>query len=138
MTKADYRPGRRRKPMISVVLDWAAGVLVGILALMLGAGVVALVVPAGLERIDALMRMTMIVWPIGAGVGVWLSFGQPFTARALVGGLALAFAGAGALMLPVWLDVESDLLRGLAQVAALVSAPGFARLAVALARGRDD
>jgi hypothetical protein len=137
VSKADYRPGRRRKPFVSVVLDWAAGVLIGILLVMLGAGVVALLVAAGPERIAAMMWMTVVVWPLGAALGAWLSFGQPFTARGLVGALGLALVGAGALMLPVWLGVDSAPLRGLAQVAALVSAPGFARLGLALARGRD-
>ncbi|KIG17645.1 hypothetical protein DB30_02920 [Enhygromyxa salina] len=138
MSKADYRPGRRRKPVVSIVLDWAAGVLVGILLVMVGAGLVSLFVPPGPERAGALIHMSIVVWPIGAALGVWLSFGQPFTARALLGGLGLAVVGAGAVMVPVWLDVDAELLRGLAQVAALVSAPGFARLGVALARGRDD
>jgi hypothetical protein len=138
MRKSAYRPGRRRKPIVSVVLDWAAGVLIGILLILLGAGVIGLFVPAGIERTDAVMRMSMSVWPIGAALGVWLSFGRPFTARGLVYGFVLAVVGAGALMLPVWLDAGSELLRRVVWIAALVGAPGFARIGVALARRRDD
>lgn len=137
MSQSDYRPGRRRKPVVSIVLDWAAGVLVGILLVMLGAGVVTLFVPAGIERVGALMRMSVFVWPVGAALGVWLSFGRPFTARGLVFGFALTLVGGGALMLPVWLELDSELLRGLSRVAALVCVPAFARLGLVLARARD-
>jgi hypothetical protein len=138
MRKSAYRPGRRRKPIVSVVLDWAAGVLIGILLVLICAGVIGLFVPEGIERTDAVMRMSLFVWPIGAALGVWLSFGRPFTGRGLGYGLVLAVIGAGALMLPVWLDAASELLRRMAWFIALVGAPAFARVAVALARRRDD
>jgi hypothetical protein len=137
VSKSEYGPGLRRQPIAAVLLDWAAGVLIGILLVMLGAGVVALLVPAGAERIDTLMRMSVVVWPIGAALGVWLSVGRPFTARALALGLGLTLVGAGLLMLPVWVHAASELLRGVSRIAALVCAPGFARVGVALARGRD-
>lgn len=138
---SDYRPGRRRKPMVSMVLDWAAGVLIGIVLLLLGAGVVAVLVPAGAERSGALLGMGVVLWPIGAALGVWLSHGPPLTARGLIVGLVLALASVAALMLPAWLDLpgmRSGALRGVPQVAALLLAPAFARLGVALARKRDD
>jgi hypothetical protein len=138
VAKADYRPGRRRKPIVSAVLDWAAGVLVGILLVMLGAGLVTLFVPGGLERLGALVAMAFIAWPIGAALGVWLSAWRPLTARGLGWAFGLSLVGAGVLMLPFWLDVESDLLRGAAGIAALVGAPVFARVGLGLARRREN
>ncbi|WP_106394713.1 hypothetical protein [Enhygromyxa salina] len=137
MAKSDYRPGRRRKPIVSLLLDWAAGVLIGILLVMLGAGVVAVAVAPGLERLGALVMMSFIAWPIGAALGVWLCVGRPLTARGFGYGLGVTLAGVGVLMLPFWLDVESDVLRGIGGIAALICAPGFARVGVALARRRE-
>ena len=137
---SDYGPGRRRKPIVSMVLDWAAGVLIGIVLLMLGAGVISVFEPAGAERIGAMMRMGLVLWPIGAALGVWLSHGRPLTARGLTYAFVLALASVAALMLPTWLELpgmQSGPLRGVTQIAALLLAPAFARLGVALARARE-
>jgi hypothetical protein len=134
MAKSDYRPGRRRKPIVSLLLDWAAGVLVGILLVMLGAGVVSLVAAPGLERLGALIAMSFVAWPLGSVVGVWLCVGRPLSARGLGYALALTLAGAALLMLPFWLDVDSDLLRGIGGISALIAAPILARVGVGLAR----
>ena len=134
MAQSDYRPGRRRKPIVSFVLDWAAGVLVGILLVMLGAGVVRLTVAPGLDRLGAMVTMCIVAWPIGAVLGVWLCIGRPLRVRELAGGFGLTLLGAGVLMLPVWVELESDLVRGLAGIAALIAAPALARAGIMLAR----
>lgn len=133
-----YRPGRRRKPLTAALLDWGAGVLLGILATLIGFGVVTLVVDPGLERLGAQVIATFIAWPIGAALGVWLSIGPPMSARGLAYALALTLVGTAIVLIPVWLDVDVELLRGISGVAVLLLAPAFARLGVRLTRPRED
>src|SRR5690606_7974452 len=109
----------------------------GILATLVGFGVVALVVEPGLERLGALVLATFIAWPIGATLGVWLSIGAPLTGRGLGYALGLTVVGTAILLAPHWLDVDVDLLRGISGVAVLLLAPVFARVGVRLARRRE-
>ncbi|MFO7562180.1 MAG: hypothetical protein R6X02_06025 [Enhygromyxa sp.] len=132
-----YRPGRRRAPIVSLVLHWAAGVLMGILAVALGFGLVVLLVQPGFERLGALVISTFIGWPLGAVLGVWLAASPPpRSARALGYALLLTVLGTAGVLLPIWADIDSDVLRGVSGIAALVLAPVFARIGVGLA-GRE-
>lgn len=135
MQRSEYRPGRRRKPIVSALLDWAAGVLIGLLLVVLGAGVVALTVAPGLDRLGAMTVMISIVWPLGAVLGVWLSVGRPLTGRGLGYGLGLTLVGFALVLAPFWLDIDS--LRGVAGVCALLLAPVCARVGVGLARRHE-
>lgn len=132
-----YRPGRRRKPVVAFVLDWAAGVLFGVLVALLGFGLVVLLVPPGLERLGALVTATFIAWPLGATIGVWLSVGRPLTGRGLLYAFGMTLLGTAVVLLPFWIDVDADVVRGVSGIAALVLAPVFARLGIQLARKRE-
>ena len=138
MIDARYRPGRRRKPITAAVLDWAAGVLIGALLTLLGSGVIGLVVEPGLARTSALVTTTMILWPLGASLGVWLAMDRPLTARVLAYALGSSLVGSGVLLAPIWMGVDSSWVRGVSGIAALIVAPAFARLAVTLARARES
>lgn len=137
MARSDYRPGRRRKPMISALLDWAAGILIAILLVALGAGASALLVGPGLARAELLVPLTFVVWPVGAAVGVWLSMGRPFSGSALVIGLAATALCVALLAAPLWLQLEPPVLRTLAGVLALLAAPAAARASLSRLRSRE-
>jgi hypothetical protein len=133
-----YRPGRRRKPLTAAVLDWAAGVLIGALITLLGSAVVGLVVEPGLARTSALVTTTLIVWPLGASLGVWLAMDRPLTARVFAHALGSTVLGCGVLLGPIWMGVDTSWVRGVSGIAALILAPAFARLGVTLARARSS
>ena len=134
MVDPRYRPGRRRTPTLALLLDWAAGVLIGIVLTLIGAGLVSLFVDEGMARLGALVTTLLVTWPVGAALGVWLSAGRPLTGRRIAYALVASLVGGGLLMLPHWIDVESDLVRMTAGIAALVLTPAFARLGLGLAR----
>ncbi|HLT37355.1 MAG TPA: hypothetical protein VK034_13775 [Enhygromyxa sp.] len=135
MADPRYRPGRRRKPVVAWILHWAAGVLFGILATLLSFLLVRVLVEPGLERLGALVTATFIAWPIGAVLGVWLAASPPpRSGRALGYALLVVVIGTAIVLLPFWLDVDADVLRGVSGIAALLLAPAFARLGVGLAR----
>jgi hypothetical protein len=116
--------------VIAFALDWAAGVLIGILATLIVFVFVSARMPEGVEQLRALARATTVAWGAGAALGVWLSSGRPFAARALILGALASVLGCGLLMLPTLLELDSELLRGLASVAALLLVPALARLVV--------
>lgn len=133
-----YRPGRRRKPVVAWLLNWAAGVLFGILATLLSWLLVRVLVDDGLERLGAMVMATFIAWPLGAVLGVWLSDSPPpRNGRALGYALLMTVLGTAIVLLPYWLDVDADVVRGISGIAALVLAPVFARLGIGLARQRS-
>lgn len=136
MVEPGYGPSRRRG-VAGWLLDWAAGVLIAILLTGLAAGLMTLFVAPGLDRLGALVTLAAVAWPIGAALGVFLSAGRPFQARAFAGALGLTLVGAGALMLPYWLDFSSDVIRSVAGIAALALAPAFARFGLGLARKQE-
>lgn len=138
MARADYGPGRRRKSTLAWLLDWAAGVLVGILALMIGAAILSLFIPTGVERVAAFRTMSALVWPLGAALGVWLCIGKPLRGRELAFGLLASAAAVGVAWSPIALGVDSSLARVGGSVFALVSAPACARLAIVKLRGRGE
>ncbi|NVB43018.1 hypothetical protein G6O69_34670 [Pseudenhygromyxa sp. WMMC2535] len=131
-----YGPGRRRRTWVAWLLDWAAGLLIAIVLLALGAGGIALVVEPSQARVTATLIATMITWPLGAALGVWLSMGRPFSVRALGLGLLATCVGVGLLTSPYWLELE--LLRTASAIAALIAAPLFARLTIDGVRARED
>jgi hypothetical protein len=131
-----YRPGRRRSPIVALLLNWAAGVLVAILITMLGLGLMQLFVEPGLARLGALVTVTFIAWPLGAALGVWLSAEPPLRARVLVYALASCLVGTAIVSLPIWIDIDADVVRGVSGIAALLLAPVFARLGIGLVRRR--
>ncbi len=135
MVDPRYRPGRRRKPVIALLLDWAAGVLLGILATLIGFWLVRMFVTPGLERLGA-VTAAFIAWPLGAVLGVWLSADRPRSVRGLLYAFGLTLLGTAVVLLPFWTDVDADLVRGVSGIAALVLAPVFARLGVGLAHRR--
>ena len=138
MAKSDYGPNRGRKSNLPWLLDWAAGVLIGILALMIGAGILSLVFPQGVERIEAFRTMSAFVWPCGAALGVWLSTGRPMRGSELGLGLVASALGAGLALCPYWLGLESAPLRIGGAIVALIVAPLCARVAIAKLRARAD
>jgi hypothetical protein len=123
-----YRPGRRRKPTVAWLLDWAAGVLLGLLAALLGLGLAALLGDPATPWAWALGA-----WPLGAGIGVWLGAGPPLHSKTLAAALAASVLAAGLVLAPAWL-LELDGLRIAAAIAVLVAAPACARLALGWAR----
>ena len=133
-----YRPGHRRKPKIALALDSAAGVLVGILLTILASAGVSLFIPPGAERFSALVISTMIAWPIGGGLGVWLSMGPPLKTRVLGWALAASILASAVLALPIWLAPESVPVRVLGIVAVGLLGPCFTRLVANRARQRSD
>ena len=137
MAKSDYRPGRRRKPTRAWLLDWAAGVLVGILVFMLGSGVVSLVVPEGAARLVPLLILGAVGWPVGAALGVWLCMGRAGGGLALGLGAGAATLGGGLLLLPRLLELEAAGLTRLCVPVALVVAPALARVVIAKLRARE-
>ncbi len=136
--------------------------LIGVLATLLAFLSVRALVEPGVDRLGALVTATFIAWPLGAALGVWLSGDRSRSGRALAYGLALTLLGTAVVLIPVWLDLDADCLhglgkrscsafglrasslrvprpdwvRGVAGVAALILAPGFARLGLGLARRR--
>ncbi|GEM_PF-2105656 len=128
-----YGPAPRRA-IAGWLLDWAAGVLIGILLAALVIGVLTLFIPVGPRRLSAMFIVMLFAWPVGVPLGVWLSAGKPLTPRPLAYAFSLALIGAGLSMCPYWLDVDSSLLRALGSVTALLTTPIFARIGHSLGR----
>jgi hypothetical protein len=126
-----YRPGRRRKPTVAWLLDWAAGVLLGLIAALLGLGLAALIGEASPEL---RWMWALAAWPLGAGLGVWLGAGPPLHAKTLAAALGGSVLAAGLTLSPVWLQLELDGLGVALAIAMLVAAPAAARVALGWAR----
>jgi hypothetical protein len=124
--------------VVALTLDWAGGVLFGLLLTLLAVGVVTAALEPGLKRRDVLINATMLVWPLGAIFGTWLAAGRPISGRGLALACALTVVGVGVLTIPFWLRLELYALRLAAGLAVLLLAPIFARLGVGLARKQSQ
>lgn len=130
MAKSDYGPGRRRRGQALAVLDWAAGVLIGGVLVAIGLGVLELLGFDAAARGRVSVTLMLVMWPIGAALGVWLANGPPLSGRGL--GLALGLASASTMVVgaPLWLEVESVGVRWAAVVALMLIVPIGARVGV--------
>lgn len=116
--------------MIAWLLDWAAGILMGILVLaVLGGPSAAL----GLEwRVQVWGGAA--AWCFGAGLGVWLCMGRPLQGRGLAAAVAACVLGVGLVSAPARAELGSALVVHLAGIIALISAPVWPRLVLARLR----
>lgn len=127
MTKPAYRPGRRRRPLVTLLLGWAAGVLIGGLLVGLGLGAIELLVDEA-ARGGVQLGVVLLLWPIGAALGVWLAGDRPWRPLPLIKALALAGVGAAVLSCPIWLALDPAPLRSVAGIATLLLVPALAKL----------
>ena len=133
MARSDYGPGRRRRPAQALLLEWAAGLLVAIIALIAASSIQALPVLTGRHT----PFVNALAGGFGAGLGVWLAMGR------LAEGWGLARAAGGGLvaavvcMFPLLLALEPVALSLGASYAGYVLVPACARLAMAGLRERD-
>lgn len=125
MARSDYGPGRRRRPVLAWLLDWAAGILVAILALML----IAWPLSAMGVRGRALLITGGVLWGLGAGLGVWLCMGRRGGGRGGALGAGVGLLAAGLLGLPALLEL-GPVLAQVGLSAALLLTPACARLAL--------
>ena len=134
MVDPRFRPGRRRKPTVAWLLDWAAGVLLGIVAVLITLGLVHVLVASGPGKPHVSVTASMVAWPIGAALGVWLGAGPPLRLGVWLSAQLAAALGAAVLLSPIFLGLESAPLRGLAGVAAAILVPACARVGLGLTR----
>lgn len=115
--------------------DYAAGFGMGVLAGLIAAAITGASVEDGFSRPEALALAWVIAWPIGSIVGVWL-VARPRTGASLAWAALLTVVGCGVLLLPFWLRSDSETLRAVCGIAALLLAPALARWGIDIQRRR--
>lgn len=133
MARSDYRPGRRRRPAQALLLEWAAGLLVAIIALILASSVQALPALAGRHT----PFVNALAGGLGAGLGVWLAMGRAGEGVGLVRAAGAGGVAAVVCMFPLLLGLEPLGVSLGASYAGYVLVPACARLGMVGVRASD-